>query len=131
MRWAGPAPAPPDSRPPSGARYTVVTVLAAVMRVAPEDGVESDVPAWSKGRVLAARGAHDHQIPGFPPGYSTAGRRVGARASTAQPTRMRTTPSPSAMTETPKATTEVNRDARRNEAVMAVWRSGSSRSSSA
>ncbi|CPU67176.1 Uncharacterised protein [Mycobacteroides abscessus] len=40
-------------------------------------------------------------------------------------------PSPMTSAHTPNATTEVNSDARRNEAVMTVWRVGSSWSSSA
>jgi hypothetical protein len=44
---------------------------------------------------------------------------------------MRTTPRPAAMNATPKATTEVNSDERRNEASIAVWRTSASRGSSA
>src|SRR4029453_6071112 len=48
-----------------------------------------------------------------------------------RPIRMNNTPIAIAMAATPKATTEVNSDACRNEAVCAVWRLGSSRSNSA
>jgi hypothetical protein len=42
------------------------------------------------------------------------------------PIRMNSTPMAMAMAANPKATTEVNREAWRNEAVIAVWRLGSS-----
>ena len=51
--------------------------------------------------------------------------------SSATPSRMNTTPRPAAIAATPNATTEVNSDARRNDPVIAVWRAGSSRPSSA
>ena len=54
-----------------------------------------------------------------------------ARRCRATPVRMKPTPMAAAMSATPKETTEVKSDARRKEAVMTVWRFGSSRSSSA
>ena len=60
-------------------------------------------------------------------------RRAAARFGSriASPNMMKTMPTAIAMAATPKATTEVNSDACRNEEVIAVLRLGSSRSSSA
>jgi hypothetical protein len=58
-------------------------------------------------------------------------RTALARDRSAQPIRSSTIPRPPAIAATPNETTDVNSDARRNDAVITVLRVGSSGASSA
>ena len=78
--------------------------------------------------MLLQRALDPFQMPGK---NQAATSSSGSSFLKATPMKTNRTPIPTAIAATPKATTDVNNEARRNDEVMAVSRSGSSLSNSA